>query len=310
MVVRPQRRMSDRSTLIKTLARRAGQLITIAALIFMVLAFYRQWGDVSTWRPTPLQIGLLVVLTLAYVAALLLLAFNWATIIGIIVSKPLPRTTLLLSYTKTQIAKYVPGNIVHLVGRHLYLHDRGVAHRPLATASLIELASLPLAAAIALSLVVPMIDIEDVSSPAVGTLVWILPVAAAAGITATLFFVQKTWRAPLVAVLIRSTGFMMTQGIIFAVILAAVAGQFVTLAIPVAILAWLIGFLTPGAPGGIAVREAVLVSMLGYIGMNEGVLLAAVLMRLVTTAGDFVLFCLGNLLLTRSPVDTGRTLDR
>ncbi|WP_322890898.1 MULTISPECIES: hypothetical protein [unclassified Yoonia] len=284
--------MSDKSALIKTAARRAGQFITIAALIFLALALYRQWGEVSAWQPTPLQIGLLVLLTLAYSAALLLLAYNWVTIIGTLVEDPVPQARLLLSYTQTQIAKYVPGNVVHLVGRHLYLRDRGVAHRSLAMATLLELVSLPVAAIVALVLVVPVIDIAYPTLPALWTFGWILPVAAAASVAAMTYFVQKRWRVPMILVLIRGTGFMLSQGILFAIILAAVAGHFVMLAIPVAILAWLIGFLTPGAPGGLAVREAVLVSLLGYAGMNEGVLLAALLMRLVTTAGDFVLYLL------------------
>lgn len=301
--------MSDTSSLFKTAARRAGQCITIAALIFLALAIYRQWGDVSAWHPTPLQIGLLVVLTFAYSTALMLLAFNWATIIGALVEDTPPRTALLLSYTRTQIAKYVPGNIVHLVGRHLYLRDRGVGHRTLATAAMMELSSLPMAATIALGLVIPVIGISDFGSLAITTFARVLPVAVAAGIVAVVIFMPRKWRVPLGLVLIRGTGFMLAQGVIFAIILAAVTGNFAVLAISAAILAWLVGFLTPGAPGGIAVREAVLVGLLGFAGMQEGVLLAAVLMRLVTTSGDLVLFLIGNRVLSHLSADYGRKSD-
>jgi len=272
----------------------------------VALAFYQQWGEVYAWRPTSLQTGLLVVLTLVYAGALMLLALNWSSIMGILVAEPLPRALLLLSYTKSQIAKYVPGNIVHLVGRHVYLHNRGVPHRPLAAASMMELASLPLAAAIALALLVPVIDVDDVASTAVIGVIWTLPVALVAGIALSTLFMRETWRAPFVIVLIRATGFMLCQGVIFAIILAAVGGSFVVLAIPVAITAWLLGFLTPGAPGGIAVREAIIVALFSYAGTEESVLLAAILMRLVTTAGDLVLFLSGNMFLTRGLIAEGK----
>jgi len=43
--------------------------------------------------------------------------------------------------------------------------------------------------------------------------------------------------------------------------------------------------------------------------MQEGVLLAAVLMRLVTTSGDLVLFLIGNSVLSHLSADDGRKSD-
>lgn len=288
--------MADQHSLIGAAMRGAGRLITLAALVFVVLALYRQWSEVSAWRPTLLQIWLLLSLPIGYAAALMLLAFNWATIVTAVIGDTPPRALLLHSYTRTQIAKYVPGNIVHLVGRHMYLRDYGAAHRPLAIASLIELASLPVAAAIALTLVTPTIEMAGLGLYVFDALVWVLPIVTAGGVYAIALLMPKNQRTRFVTVLACGAGFMVAQGIIFAVILAAVNGTFVIAAIPAAILAWLAGFLTPGAPGGIAVREAVLVSLLAYVGMQDGVLLAAVLFRFVTTAGDLVLFISGNLL--------------
>lgn len=283
-------------------AWRIGQLITLAALIFLAWTLYRQWDAISDWQPTAVQVALLGLLALIYGAALMLLAFNWATIVQTLIVRPLPRVPLLLSYTRTQIAKYVPGNIVHFVGRHIYLNNMGVAHRPLATASMVEVASLPLAAAVAICLAVSFTGTTDITSPDIMALAPVVLFVILGSVAAVIWRVQKAWRAATAIVLIRGTGFMLCQGIIFAIILAVISGNFIALAIPAAILAWLIGFLTPGAPGGIAVREALLISLLAVPAAGNDVLIAALLLRLVTTAGDFLLYLFGNLVLPRYDV--------
>ena len=150
--------MPSRSTVPKLVAQRIGQLVTVCALVFVAWALYQQRGVISNWKPTAPQVSLLALLILIYSAALVLLAFNWATIVQTLVQPSPPKAPLLLSYTKTQIAKYVPGNVVHLVSRHIFLKGYGLDHRPLATASVIELASLPLTAVIAACLVLPVFD--------------------------------------------------------------------------------------------------------------------------------------------------------
>jgi len=64
--------------------------------------------------------------------------------------------------------------------------------------------------------------------------------------------------------------------------------------------AWLLGFLLPGAPGGIGVREAVFLLLLSGI-YGQGVAAAmAVVMRAISILGDLVAFGLGILLSHRA----------
>ena len=64
-------------------------------------------------------------------------------------------------------------------------------------------------------------------------------------------------------------------------------------------LAWVLGFMVPGAPGGLGVREAVLLIVLGPL-VGEGVAVAmTVLQRVVSVLADGVLFVLGLLLRKR-----------
>jgi uncharacterized membrane protein YbhN (UPF0104 family) len=51
-------------------------------------------------------------------------------------------------------------------------------------------------------------------------------------------------------------------------------------------LAWMLGFLTPGAPGGLGVRDAILVAMLTGVSNPAAAVAIAVSFRGVTTLGD------------------------
>ena len=61
-------------------------------------------------------------------------------------------------------------------------------------------------------------------------------------------------------------------------------------------LAWLLGFVTPGAPGGIGIREAVFVALMGP-SMGAGLAAAvAVAMRLLNVIADLIVLVIAALL--------------
>lgn len=62
------------------------------------------------------------------------------------------------------------------------------------------------------------------------------------------------------------------------------------------LFSWVIGFITPGAPGGIGVREAVMVLTCSTFLDTNTIMLYAVTMRIISTFGDVLAFFLGWLL--------------
>lgn len=60
--------------------------------------------------------------------------------------------------------------------------------------------------------------------------------------------------------------------------------------------AWLIGFLVPGAPAGLGIREALLLTGLGILYGAGSAAMGAVLLRAVTVAGDGLAFAAGLLM--------------
>jgi glycosyltransferase 2 family protein len=64
-------------------------------------------------------------------------------------------------------------------------------------------------------------------------------------------------------------------------------------------IAWAVGFVTPGAPAGIGVREALLLVMLGPPLGAESAALLILALRVATTLGDLLCFAIGMALLAR-----------
>lgn len=56
------------------------------------------------------------------------------------------------------------------------------------------------------------------------------------------------------------------------------------------IISWVLGFVVPGAPGGIGVREFVLTLLLGKTVGAELILTLSIMHRLTTIIGDFMAY--------------------
>lgn len=278
-------------------ARRIGRLVTLAALGFLIWELTGQWDQINDWRPGLGQVGMVIAMSASYGATLFLLAWNWVTILQAATAEPLPRKQLWLSYTKTQIAKYLPGNVLHLAGRHIYIRRLGVAHGALAKAAAVELVSLPAAAVIAIGLTLPFAGQLEIGPWGQANIIGVGVAVCLLLAAIILWRLRPNLIGPALLVSVRTIAFMFALGLIFAALLFSLSGLFLSVAIPAAVVAWLVGFLTPGAPGGLAVREAVLLSLLAGVAPSHDVLIAAILFRVVTTLGDLILYFVGGLLI-------------
>ena len=285
----------------RTLARWIGRLLMLLALGFVIQGLYRNWTAIAEWDPTGFEIAAILVLAFAYGAALVLLAENWHLIVSLF--GPEKRTQTYRSYIRAHVAKYLPGNVAHLIGRGLILRGGLLSDRQLVTATGIELATAPAAALVCL-----------VCLGASGGMAFILPGASSAlwqvalvvgllGCLAGAYTLSRFWRVTRQNLLVfvrmtaLSTAFMAALGVQFAVLFKMLSPAPTGPLMAAAILAWLLGFLTPGAPGGIGTREAALVLFMSELGTPGSVLISAALLRIVTTVGDLLFFGAGQILL-------------
>lgn len=89
--------------------------------------------------------------------------------------------------------------------------------------------------------------------------------------------------------------FAIYTGLLYVAILKYILGinlrlEEIPLLVGAYLLSWLLGFLMPGSPGGIGIREAALTLFLSGHFNTESVLLAIVIYRVINTIGDFLGF--------------------
>ena len=239
--------------------------------------------------------------TLIYGLAGFLLSTAWRQILAI-ERPPGPVVGYHAVYGRTQIAKYLPGNCFHLVGRQVLGRELGHSQGALALASVLEAALL---VALAASLAAPL------ARPWLGGLTSLLPAAAAAGLVLLWaggrLLPSRWWplaggggrrlppRRLAAALACHGAFFVIAAGLLWLLIVTLSDGERGTpgplACLSTLALAWTAGFVVPGSAAGLGVREAVLIVALeGALGAEASTVIALAF-RLVTTAGDGM-FCM------------------
>ncbi len=278
----------------KDVAVWGGRFILLVALVFVAFEIRRHWSGISGWRPSASQLTLILSLSVPYALSLLLLAEGWHRIVNLFAAEPRART--FPSFCVTQVAKYLPGNVAHLIGRGLYLRGNAVSDGGIVKATLLELAVIPLGAAVIIVGMGALGLLSDLLPwfPDVGWYGTALVICIAIGCALLLPLRGPGIKGRQIAKVLPAIGlaavFMLCLGGTFAAVFNLLSEAPVAVLAGAGIIAWLVGYLTPGAPGGIGTREAALIALLSYLNQEDTVLIATALFRVVTTLGDVLLF--------------------
>ena len=266
------------------------QLLLLAALAFGVLRLR------STWEKTTIKldtvdwdalVGALVVAGAGVVAT----GFVWLLILNRLGIRTRPRWTAI--FFQAQVAKYIPGSVWQYAGRVALARGRGLPIRPVAISMPIEVGASLAGGAIVAALLLGW---------------WAVPIGAAA-VAACVAVARSSGSReeseerkinavataiPLYAAVLTliGAGFWLTARALVAV----PADRFVYYVGAYA-AAWAVGLVAVYAPGGIGVREAVLVALLHPPLGSGDALVVAFASRAVMTAIDIFLAGLGFLLL-------------
>lgn len=289
----------------------AGRFLVVLSLGFLAWTANRHWSSLSTWQPT-LKSGIVLLYCSAlYGVGMMFIAESWHQILRGVTQNSISRRTSWPSFGVTQIAKYLPGNVFHYVGRHLWLKQEGVTHREAILAAVWE-AILMASTAVGCAALVLMVS--PIALGSFGTRdVSLLASGAAAFLLLCLLIVQIVRRrvpklagfAPNQPALVLSPlalmGFFSIQGVTYHMLFSALGAHASFAVAAIAMIAWVVGYATPGAPGGLGSREAVLVGLTTpFVGAGQALILAA-LFRVATTLGDFVCFGLSHLVARSAP---------
>lgn len=303
----------------RTLVRIAGIAISLACLAYVCVRAAQVWDQAGPTLLEPetfARLGFaLAPMTLAYVAA----ALAWVALLRSFGVHAAPLSTSG-AYLAAQVGKYLPGNVGHYVGRVVLGTRVGL---PASTVTLAMTVEFGLLIAIAALLGLPMLRFTLARLGAA----WhappstqLLVVAACVAVMVVAVLVIARWRPALVHSMkqwamqlrapVNSASAVGRLGLSLCLSVAVFglsSGALLLLGEPqpgfsfemlrrvvgLYSVAWIVGALTPGAPGGIGVREAILIEGLTPLwGAGEAVA-GALAFRVVTVATDVIALGLG-----------------
>lgn len=291
-------------------AKTIGYLITAVAIAYVATTLYGQWQRISQ-QDLPLSILSIITPGVAvYTLSFILIGTAWHHML----KRLRPETPFQVSYwvfSRSYVGKYLPGNFLHYAGRQLLGRMCHLPHDLLMAASTCEIFfQIFTSAAIALvgSAVLPM-------KTDYRLLLFIVPAMLLLSSILILYsrpfrkrFSDRSSRLSyfvrfrqigqvqffMIPVLTYSFH-MVCVGLLISYIASRLGAYNFKLAdviqyTVIYTIAWTLGFVTPGAPGGIGVREALLTAQMSpLVGASNAVLMALCL-RFAAITGDIVLF--------------------
>jgi hypothetical protein len=296
---------------LKTLA----YVVVALATGYFVLELVRRFGEIP---PIPWNLGtaaIAAVSCLAGVLIVLLIGLMWVLLLRD-QGQPLPLFKALQIVAISQIGKYLPGNVGHFAGRAVLAQNVGVPLGVSASTILIETAwTLAIGAGFAVAALALFVDaatarsLPSVGLAELGLLTAGLMVLPWLGISLVNRWMPrlsqrvgggKPVTAPRLRTALAVSGLMVLCFFVLGgVVTLHARGLFGVADAPwvtITVLftsAWLVGYVVPGAPGGLGVREAMMVLVLTpAVGAGPAIGLG-VTVRLATLAGDGLAFVLG-----------------
>lgn len=260
-------------------------LILTAVVFFLLQALQKHWREIVQLRIMPSGVACLAIALGVTLFAHIFAGYVWSWILRFL-SYPATGAWGAQTYLKTNIAKYLPGNVWHFYGRINAAKQVGIAIAPATLSLLLE--SLLMAAAACFFAILGFHSWMQLGV-AIVILIGIHP-----------FFLNlvlkrlnksdpiKLKRYPLLP-LIGEFGFLGLRSIGFVLIFLAlrpINGSQLPLLISGFAWAWLLGFVIPGLPGGVGVFEAIAIAILSQAFPSGQVLGAVALYRFVNTLAE------------------------
>ena len=290
------------------LSRAAGLLVLLASLGFIAILASGHAQALVDFRPGLSGTALLAAAATVYGAAGFLLSTAWRYLLRWSGEQDVCWHESRRVYARTQLAKYVPGNVLQFVGRQVVGRQAGWSHLGLAVSSVFELISL---LSISCILAILGLAMTGMKIGAVSLTSLFVFLAGVIGIVGIFLFIAPRLlndRGPEASsriagcrisalwptALLHTAFFLIGGGVLLLVCVVVLKTpinlEYWPAVISLFAIAWTAGSITPGAPSGLGVREAVLVMGLSPIAPVAQAILIAGLMRLVTIGGDLLFF--------------------
>lgn len=285
-----------------------GNILTVIAILYIVKTIY---GMKINFEIVSNRSALVVALAVGFVIMLVtlyLLAYAWTRIISFFSKNRFDKNRGVCIYVKANLGKYMPGNVMHYVERNLFAAEAGLDQLEVAASSVIEIAEL-LVTALFMCVVLAFEDLEKILTEVQikGTYIGIAA-GAVLLLGVAVFLVRRSKKAEKLRSMLKRCwnrkfffvlfGNMLIYMVVFfllgtAMVVIATAPFDIAVSIENArtiissyTLAWVSGFIVPGAPGGIGIREYVFTVLTRKTEFENIILVVALLHRFMNILGD------------------------
>lgn len=310
--------LSTKKETIKKSVKWMGNAVSVLSILFVLRALLQTEFDISSvkdWRAFVLVCAAGIALK---VCTVFLSGSAWRIWLEFFAGKRCSHREALCVYAKANIGKYLPGNVMHYVERNLFADKLQMSQKRIAAASVAEVLTLVLAAFfIGTVLAFPQLQeavwavlektgITEEQAFAFGIGGCVLAVAAVAVMAKLRMDIlqamgaawKEAWRKGAARAFFAAFFLYVSVLLLLGLVLVLVYRYWIgrpdlhqaMQMISAYAIAWVMGFVVPGAPGGIGVRELVLTLLLSQTAGRDTIAALGVLHRLLTVAGDFTAY--------------------
>lgn len=294
---------------LKKAGKLIGNFISLLSIIFIIYAVWKLGFDFSSIDNWYLFLAVAAVSVIVKGATVYISGYVWSSWLHFFAMRDIDMREAVCVYAKANIGKYLPGNVMHYVERNLFATNLGISQKKLAVSTVLEVISLVLAAGI-LAVCTSAGQLRQSLQAIFGESYLQILMLAIAGILLLAIILWLVLRKKLIPVLkeyswkkfagtslLSLTGnavVLVALGLIMVVLYAYMGGTVTwmngSLIVSGYVIAWVLGFIIPGASGGIGVRELIITLLLGSVVGTEMVLTLSVIHRLITIVGDFLAY--------------------
>ena len=301
----------------KTFIKIVGRILMILSVIFVIIKISRLGFDPSVVDDIPAYIGMCFLALALNVISTVVLALAWGRWISFFSASKVNRMNVITIYGRSSIGKYLPGNVMHYVERNLFAAEYGLSQKKIAVSSVMEIGIQVLAAVVISLILLPESYVRKIFVALNGgyrSIIILIFVAGLICLAAVALVLLHKVRVKEILRGYKLSAFFLTVVISIMLISASLLlnafgitlvwtglnasiydPESLRLVISSYTAAWVCGFVIPGAPGGIGVREAILTLLLEEIVAGPILVFVIITHRLITIIGDFTVYAIVSL---------------
>ena len=304
-----------KKTLKKRVIEYLGYVVSFLALYFVYKYVVNIDLEAAKEKISYSWIPIILIFISIYVLLMGFLATGWRYMLELLHGSDLPKWRIIGIYTKTQIYKYIPSNLMHVVARIYFATKLGPSKANVVQSYFLEIVFMVLIGLIivltsvyigAFSLSDELISkIRDFSGGKVKAFSFGILIFGALAIIFYLFKALRNYKNSLssenimriLKLFVLLVCFFFGMGSLEFFVFSNLLGMDIGYLYVVSLftITWLGMFIIPGAPGGIGIREFIVIALLAPIYGPDDPTIGILIFRVVTVLGDALLLPIGSI---------------